>query len=368
SLQDAQGRPSALREPAYPLLLGSLFQIFGRSYAAALGANCTLGVLTLWLLFALGRALYGGRVARLALAIGAFYPPFIYYAAQPMRETAPVFWVVLSLWCLERAVRLGSAAGFAGAGAAAALAALTKATLLPFALLLVPLGIIFIARRERVPARRWCASYLAVFIALYGLWPLRNRLVMGRAVWGNTEGGGCNLYQYLVVPQELGGTAAQTEILAADPVYAAANRLDGAARDRFLWRAAGRRIRQKPWAYAKLVAWRFFWDEWRLSPRPRTYDHPYRVLRWISLLSDGWIIPLGLLGIFLSRLRPPGSLWPCLLLFSEVFVYALVFSMIRYRLARMPVLILFAAVALDRTWCWCRTFPKSGRSSNTCNT
>ncbi|MDD5657489.1 MAG: hypothetical protein PHF00_09585, partial [Elusimicrobia bacterium] len=78
SLQDAQGRPSALREPAYPLLLGSLFKIFGRSYAAALGANCTLGVLTLWLLFALGRGLYGGRVARLALAIGAFYPPFIY--------------------------------------------------------------------------------------------------------------------------------------------------------------------------------------------------------------------------------------------------------------------------------------------------
>jgi hypothetical protein len=348
-LLDENGNPSALREPAYPILLGILFRALGEGQTTVLGANCVMGTLMLWVLFLLGRALHGEWVGLGALIIGAFYPPFIYYAGQPLRETMITLLAVLTLWSLERASRSGRMKDSLAAGIFGATTALTKTTFLPFGLILVPLGLIVNHRRRPRRAGALCACYLAVFISLYGLWPLRNWHALGKPIWGNVEGRGNNFYQYLIVPQEEGGTAGQTAILSHDPVYQKAG-MTSIERDEFLWNEGIKRVRQHPWTYIKLVAWRFFWDQWRFYPRPRAYEHSYHLLRWVSLLTDGWIIPLGFAGIVLAGLRAPTGLWPVLFLFSESVVYSLIFTMIRYRLARMPVLILYACVTLNRLW------------------
>ena len=68
----------------------------------------------------------------------------------------------------------------------------------------------------------------------------------------------------------------------------------------------------------------------------------------MSLLSDGWIIPLGFLGLLLSRLRRVEAVVAAAFIASLSFTYALVLTMLRYRLALMPWLIVFAAYALVR--------------------
>ena len=179
SLCGNDGRPSAFREQAYPVFLGLLFRIFGQSYAALLIAHCFLGVGMLALIFLLGRDLYGEDTGLAALAVGTFYPPFVYYTAQPLRETFLGFTSTLALWLLVRARRRNSSRSYAAAGAAEAAAVLTKSTLLPFGLVLAPFGLWFVERDRPGKKGRFFAAYLAVFIGIFGLWPLRNQLVLG---------------------------------------------------------------------------------------------------------------------------------------------------------------------------------------------
>ena len=153
-----------------------------------------------------------------------------------------------------------------------------------------------------------------------------------------------------MVPQEVGGTPEQTEILDKDSVFVAASRLNAVARDKALLAASLAIVRRDPRSYAKLAGWRFFIDSWRPMPRRRNYDHSYRLIAWTSLLSDGWIIPLGFIGMLWAGLGAPAALWLYLLMFSETFVYSLIFTIIRYRFARMPILILYAALSLSRLW------------------
>ena len=80
-------------------------------------------------------------------------------------------------------------------------------------------------------------------------------------------------------------------------------------REEHLGKAARELIRRDPGRYARLVAWRFFWDTWRLLPRKRAGAHSYSLIKWASLLSDGWIIPLGFIGMLMVRLRPTENLW-----------------------------------------------------------
>jgi len=350
------GQPSAYREPAYPVLLGVMFKVFGRSYATVLLTNCGLAAAALLFLALVGRELFGEPVSWLATSVSALYPPFIYYAALPLRETAMLAVSSAVLWALVRALGRPSAAAFAWAGLAAALCGLTNVTLLPFALVLAPAAVVFLCRRQGACAWRWSGVYLAVFLFFYAFWPSRNYLVFRTWIPGTTLPAANIMYNYLVVPQELGGTPEEDRIRQADPVFQAASRMDPAQAERYFRTASLNWIRSHPWTYLKLVSWRFFWDEWRLWPRPQAAGGSYRLLRWLGLLTNGWIIPLGLLGMLLAR-RVPRCLCLGLFVFAIVLTHSLIMTMLRYRVPIMPWLILFASLAVSRLWAALRGEP-----------
>jgi hypothetical protein len=194
---------------------------------------------------------------------------------------------------------------------------------------------------------------MAAFVLLYASWPLRNHAVFNRWILGSTTAAGDHFYMFMVVPEQIGGTTEHYEILAKDPVWQEGYALPPADRENFFWKTGLKKIRRDPAVYARLVAWRFFRDEWRFAPRPREYGHSYRLIWWVSVLTDGWIIPLGFLGIALSRLRSLESGFALVFIFSTSFVYSLVLTMLRYRLVLMPWMILFAAYALNRLYKQC---------------
>lgn len=350
SLSDAHGNPSALREPGYPLALGAVFKLLGPGYPGVLALNLALGAVVLFLLWRLGDRWFGAPVGLTALALGAFYPPFLFHGVQPMRETALAAFSLGVVAAVSWAAERGTARAWALASLVTVAAALTNTTFLPFGLVVVPIGLLWLGRKAPRAALRHAAVYAAVFCAAYSPWPLRNHARFGRMILGSTAGAASSFYIYLVVPQEIGGLPEQTAITAADPVVQGAAGLDPAASEAYFWKAGVDRLKAEPLRYARLFAWRYCVDLWRVTPRPRPGAHPHsqRLLAAVSWASDGWLIPAAVAGAVLAGLTPPLFPWVLGLVGSVHAVYALVLTGIRYRFSSMPWVLLFAAYALVR--------------------
>ncbi len=345
TLQDSAGRITALREPIYPGALGLAFKVLGRNYGAVLALHGVLATLSLILMFALGRRIFGEAVGLLSAAVGAFYPPFIFYFAQSLRETMLVFLGLLVLWFAVKLDEDGRLRDFAAAGACAAVAGLTNTVLLPFGLA-VPIGMWLFARNKiRISLRVAC--YLGVLVPLYAIWPLRNYHAFGSWIMGSTAGAASTYYLHLIVPEEIAGTRAQNDIIAKDPaILSAPPTMNAAERERYYWESSLRRIRENPSAYAHLLAWRLFWDWWRVVPRPHNYAHSYAALKLVSLLSDGWIVPLGLVGLLCLGWRSRELFWVRLYVAAVSAPFILIVTMLRYRLSIMPVMIIVTCAVL----------------------
>lgn len=348
-LRDVEGNLSAFREPAYPLVLGACFKLFGKRYAVEVALNALCNALLVLAVYKTAAALFGERVGFLSAAISAFYPPFIYYAARPLRESLLTLLSVAGIWALVDAYRRRKTALFAAAGAVNSIGALTNTTFLPFGACAAPAWLLFLLRREPRRALLWTAVYLAAFVLVYSPWPVRNYLVFHRFVAGTAGAGGTVFYTNQIVPSEVGGLDEERRIVAADPAYQEAAKLDRVEADRFFWKKGMERVKADPARFARLCLKRFFVDQWRIVPRPRPFEQSYVLLKWTAILSNGWIVPLGLIGLlFLGGLRPPEAGWIGLFILSYNSIYAAILSMLRYRQPIMPWIIIFAALALHR--------------------
>ena len=209
---DVDGKPSAERGPGFPIFLALLFKLFGRRYLPFLISQAALGTICVWMMKRLGDQMFGSKVGWVAAAIGAVYPPFIYYCRLPARETFAIFVDLASLWLLIDAIRTDDGRLFAAAGLCGAAAALTHTTYLPFGLFVATaLGFWQSGKRAMI--------YLACFSALYSLWPIRNYAQFHRPILGTTTAAGDHFYMFMVVPEEVGGTSKHYEILAQDKTW-----------------------------------------------------------------------------------------------------------------------------------------------------
>ncbi|MFI5360584.1 MAG: ArnT family glycosyltransferase [Elusimicrobiota bacterium] len=345
TILDPAGHLTAAREPGYPLLLAGLYWLTGPSYPASQALNCVFGALTVLLIFLLGRSVFGRRTGWLAAGIAAFYPQFIYYTSSALRETAQTFLMALSAWLILRAARAPALRTWAAAGVSSACFALGASALLPVGAALGA-AIWLQGRRLGRDHRRGAAVYLGIFFFLYGLWPLRNELVFGRFIPG-ISGGGAHMYFGIIVPNDAAGTPAEGKILEADPVNLEAVKAPELERDGIFYRGAARFVREHPRQYVRAILGSLY-KLWRLVPYARNYDFNYRLIKWVGLLSDGWIIPLGFLGMFLAGRRFPEADVFLTVLFSISLTYTFFWAIIRYRLPMMPFVIIYCSYALSR--------------------
>jgi 4-amino-4-deoxy-L-arabinose transferase-like glycosyltransferase len=140
-----------------------------------------MGLATIALTYATARAIapHDRDTARFAAALVAFNPMFVFMANAINNDNAAVPLVTLGVLLLLRLRGPGSPAGlggYAGLGALAGAAALAKSSGL---ILTVVLAFDLLGRRWR--RRRLAAGLVAgaAALAVYGWWPLRNRVLYG---------------------------------------------------------------------------------------------------------------------------------------------------------------------------------------------
>lgn len=340
-----EGRPSAKREPLYPIVLAAAYAAGGERYDAVWVMHCLLGAATVALVFALGVSLFGPTEAWLAAGLAAVYPQFIYYTAFPGRETFLTFLFPAALWASLALLRSPSRLLLAGAAALWAALPLTNTAFLPAAALSGP-ALWLAGRGLGRDLRGWALALSVGVLALWGLWPLRNALAFGRFVPGMEEGG-AHIYVQFVVPNWAFGLPEEGEFLGRDPVVRAGMALPPLERDSFFYRAAVDRVLEHPLGFVKIMFTSFV-KLWRLYPYARQYPGGYAKVKAVSLLSDGWLIPLGFLGLFLAGFRRPELGIVNAPLASVVGVYIVMWAVIRYRLPLMPLMLVYAAHAIVR--------------------
>jgi hypothetical protein len=344
SAVEGQSVPTAAREPGFPLLIAGVYAVTGKRPPALLTVQSALNVGACVLLAMTAAKLAGETAGRLTLLIALFYPYFIFYCGYFYRETLLTAAASAGFYFSSSLLRDKTKAAAVGAGLAWGLCATTMSTFLLISPLMGAL-IIWGLRKKKKEALLFCAA-LALLPAA---WIARNFAVFHRFIPGSTLGG-YNLYTTLIVPEDVRGTQAEVDLERADahwPRIMAMGDLysdDGRQQEAFLAEAK-KIIKDKPGVFVghgvkqALKLWRFY-------PYERAYQHSYKLIKALSLLSDGWLIPLGLWGLWLCRGRGPEPELGAALLLTGTFAYALVAAIMRYRLPLMLPLLVGAGVVL----------------------
>lgn len=336
------GAPTAHWSFLYTTLLAAVYAVFGHFpllarliQAVAVGILLPLGTWTL------ARGTVGERAAVVAAFLSAGYLYFVYYSAVLMTEMATITVIV---WLLALAVDLARAPSrrrWLTFGVLVGIVGLLRQV----ALLPVPFLCVWIWWRHR-SARSAAGVALAAAVALAVISPvtIRNARVFDRFVLANTNAG----YAFYWANHPVHGTDFKDVLGPGDPTYqdlvpAELRVLDEAALDQALLRRGLAFVRDDPIRYARLSQSRLD-DYFKFWPSPESS----RVSNLSRVLSFGIALPFMLAGLWMSR-RNWRRTMP-LLIFSLVYtaVHLLSWALIRYRLPVDAVLLVFAAVAVER--------------------
>lgn len=167
------GGPSALRPPAYPYFLGGVFAASGDSYTAGRLAAALLGVVAVFLIGVIALRLLSRRVALVAMALAAVYPPLVLLSGTLLSESLGLP-LVLALVALVLAYREAPRPRWVApaAGLLFALALLDRPAFVMF-------GVPLVAGLWERPWRSWRAARapvaaLAVAALAIVPWTIRN--------------------------------------------------------------------------------------------------------------------------------------------------------------------------------------------------
>ncbi|MDO8756444.1 MAG: glycosyltransferase family 39 protein, partial [Elusimicrobiota bacterium] len=334
------GVPTARREPGYILFIALIYMIFSTNAFAVFAVQALLSAATAGLLYGLAARVFSPVAARFAFWACVFYPYFIYYAGYFFREDFLAFLVVLLLYVL---VRWTSIAATLFAGVLAGWVCLSNGAWAPGCAWIVLA--LFVTGKPGMRMKR-SAAFALPFLLLIGGWAWRNWTVFHAFIPFSTNVGG-EIYLGMTIPYEILGTPEQSRLLEADATFQSIMKLKGevilhkaflsAAKDYFLANPLKFLATQAEHA---VKIWRFF-------PHNRSYSHSYVVVALSALGSDGWLIPLGMFGLWVKH-RDFWVRWFLLpLLLSVTWSFSLSQSPIRYRVPLMIIVLMLAGAGFE---------------------
>ncbi len=355
ALAAGEGSPERpyFRAPLYPWWLG-LLHAAGLGLAGLRWAGTALGLASLLLLAQLGLRHSSRLTALWLLALGGLGGAWIYYEPQLLLEHQVLFLVLAATACWLEAHRREPGWADAGLGLALALAALTR----PNALLLAPLAVFLLLRREPDLGKRvqrlalWGLGWLPPLLLVAGLngWP-------GSGVFIASQGG-VNLWIGLndqadgrsaVLPGR--GHAWEREDAARLAAEALGRPATSGEEDAWFSAQAWRWVAENPvratWLTVRKLGWLLGPEELGNNTSP-----PVLAARrpWMKpLLAISWWLVLvpGLAGLLLGLPRTPGLRpWVAGALTIYAASFLPFFITGRFRLPLFPLLALPAAELL----------------------
>ena len=178
----------AYRTPLPGLYIAAIYAVSGPSVRAVQIANVFLGVFTVWLVYDLVRHSFGIIPARWSALFVSLYPLLLFYTSRLLSETLVILLLALALW-LVWLLRNGPALWFAPVGVVLGLAALTRQTAFPIAVVIMLWTLV----GRQAAGWRHRLSPALVILTFVGLtltpWIVRNYLVLGKFVPFTSQAG-----------------------------------------------------------------------------------------------------------------------------------------------------------------------------------
>lgn len=362
-----EGRPPddgvLILGPLYAWFLALVYAVAGASPAAVKVVQCGLGAASVGLVFLLARECFDRRAALAAAAIAAVYEQLIFYGGTLIVANVQVPLVLLLVWLSVRALREPIPLRWLACGLLCGLCALARQTDLLFAPALVA-GLFALSRGLSFARRTQLAALFAAGVAvLFAPFTLHNYRASEDFVLVNATGG-ANLYMgnnaytdgtWVPPPiaSRVDSPLAMREAFTRVAEQRAGHTLRPSEVSAFWAREALAFISAEPgrWLVLELRKLALFFNArevWNI--RAIDVEREFSAVLRLPLVRYGAVAPLGLLGIALSA-RRWRALYPLHAMLGAYLAAALIFFVLaRYRVASVPLLMVFAGFAITRLW------------------
>ena len=327
--------PQSYYSYSISLFLGGIYALFGYHPLAARLIMAVMSTLIVWMVFLVGRRLFNEKVALLATAITALYAYLIFYGVTLVTETPFTLALLIALYLAVR-MRAGEMTGFWAwvlLGFVLAVAVLLRMAVIFFIPIL--LFWLFFAIRKHTSIFMLVIPLVIIGLAVLPLamrnWQLWHQFLLLEAQFGHVFWNGNhpdhlgNFHPFKVFP-------IPTEVLALKNDVLITNTL---------LRMGIQNVLADPGNFIMLTLTRL--REFFLFWPTEESTLPANLLR---IGSFGIVLPFALYGL-VSNLRRFQELAPIYLFFVvHTGIYAVTWTMIRYRVPLDPFFILFAAYTL----------------------
>lgn len=327
--------PQSYYSYSISLFLAGIYALFGYHPLAARLIMAVMSTLIVWMVFLVGRRLFNEKVALLATAIAALYAYLIFYGVTLVTETPFTLALLIVLYLAVR-MRAGEMTGFWAwvlLGFVLAVAVLLRMAVIFFIPIL--LFWLFFAIRKHTSIFMLAIPLAIIALAVLPLamrnWQLWHQFLLLEAQFGHVFWNGNhpdhlgNFHPYKVFPIPEDVLALKNDVLITNT----------------LLRMGIQNVLADPGNFIMLTLTRL--REFFLFWPTEESTLPANLLR---IGSFGIVLPFALYGL-VSNLRRFQELAPIYLFFVvHTGIYAITWTMIRYRIPLDPFFILFAAYTL----------------------
>lgn len=171
---DPNGVPTSLRPPLYPAFVAGVFKVFGvNNFQAVRLIQAAISLITVVIIFRLGRDLMNERAGLCAAGLMCFYPTLLGFNSLILSEVLFTLLLVSGVYSLASGMTHSSYRSLALAGVLLGLGALTRSILYPFAPILC---LFLLAVWRGSPVNRVVAvlAFAVPFALVLAPWAIRN--------------------------------------------------------------------------------------------------------------------------------------------------------------------------------------------------
>jgi len=361
---DILGEKVFYQAPLYPYFLGLCFWLSRGSLLFARLVQAGLGVITVFIVFLLGRRMFGEREGLLSALILALYGVFYFYIAILIKAALVITLSALSCLLAVIAVDSSGSRPWLGLGITLGLLILLRGNFL----ILVPFVIVWtlavnkdVVIRTRVIRTLVLIAGIAVCIVPVSF---RNYLLSEQFVLSTSQGG---QNFYIGNSPHATGSYVHLPFVRPDPHWEAADFLAEAERrtgrplkpveaSRFWYGESIRYLMDNPLRAIRLQLHkvRLMFHAYEI---PDNYNYSFMrqtfmPILWLGFIGYGILLGPALLGMIFSVRKEPRTWYP--IMFGGLYAFSVIafFVVSRYRVAVVPVLAVFTAysvcTAVDR--------------------